>query len=85
MHDTAKVLTGAWAVTDVSAYDILIKATIRAATIITNFIHLQPGECNLLAQYVNWVENTSWVAAVTAGMEISESRGGANTRGHGCD
>lgn len=59
MQHIVKVLTGAWAMTDVWAYDILIKATIRAATIITNFIHLQPRECNLLTRYVNWVENTS--------------------------
>lgn len=42
MQDIIKVLTGAWAMSDVWAYDILIKATIRAGHIISNFLHLKP-------------------------------------------
>lgn len=44
---------GAWAVSDVWAYDILIKATIRAGYIRTNFPHLEPTKHDLLSQYVN--------------------------------
>lgn len=59
MQDIIKVLTGAWAMTDAWAYDILIKATIRAGHIMTNFPHLKPREHNLLTLYVNGVANTS--------------------------
>lgn len=59
MRDIIKVLTGAWAMTDVWAYDILIKATIRAGHIMTNFLHSEPREHNLLTRYVNGVANTS--------------------------
>lgn len=45
--------------TDVWAFDILIKTTIRAGHIMTNFLHLIPGEHNLLTQYISGKANTS--------------------------
>lgn len=45
--------------TDVWVYGILIKATIRAGHIMTNFLHLKPREHNLLTRYVNGVANMS--------------------------
>lgn len=82
MRDIIKVLTGAWAMTDVWAYDILIKATIRAGHIMTNFLHSKPREHNLLTRYVNGVANTS---VLGCGMENSEKQRGTNMRGHDCD
>lgn len=67
--------------TDVWAYDILIKATIRAGHIMTNF-HSKPREHNLLTRYVNGVANTS---VLGCGMENSEKQRGTNMRGHDCD
>lgn len=75
MQDIIKVLTGTWAMTDVWAHDILIKATIRARHIMTNFPHLKPTEYHLLTQYVNRVACTSLAAGMT-GMEISGNTGG---------
>lgn len=59
MQDLIKVQTGAWAVTDVWVYGILIKATVRAGHIMTNFLHLKPREHNLLTWCVNGVANMS--------------------------
>lgn len=59
MQDIIEVLTGAWAMTDFWAYDILIKPTIWAGHIMTNFLHFKPREHNLLTRYVNGVANTT--------------------------
>lgn len=58
MQAVIKVLTGAWVMNDVRAGDILIKATIRAGHIMSNFLHLEPQEHHLLTRYVNGVANS---------------------------
>lgn len=45
--------------TDVWAFDILIKTTIRAGRIMTNFLHFMPGEHNLFTQNISRGANTS--------------------------
>lgn len=71
--------------TDVWANDILIKATIRAGHIMTNFPHLKPRECNLLTLYVNGVANTSVLGCKNSGDGDQREQRGTNMRRHDCD
>lgn len=55
MGDIIKGLTSAWAMTYVKAFDILIKATIRAGHIMTNCPHLKHREHNFLTwRLIGW-------------------------------
>lgn len=84
MQDIIKVLTGTWAITDVWAHDILIKATTSARHIMTNFPHLHPREHHLLSQYVNRVANTSLAARTDRDGDQWQHRG-TDIRGHDFD
>lgn len=53
MQDIIKVLTGAWPMIDVWVYDILIRTTVRAGHVMTNFLHFKPREHNLLTWCVS--------------------------------
>lgn len=80
-----KELTGAWAMTHVWDNDILIKATVRARHIMTNFPHLKPREYHLLTQYVNGVANTSELGCESDRDGDQGKQRGTNMRGHDFD
>lgn len=85
MQDIIKVLTGASAMTDVWACDILIKATIRAGHIMTNFLLFKPREHNLLTQYAIGVANTSVLGRKNSRDGDHWKQRGTNMRGYDCD